>query len=447
MRILCAVGERLSTRRWMSSLVGVIVATTVVSVGASGASGKLRAHAAYQPCNSVFSPTRDNSNPLGLAANPGPDPLNGANFFVNGPKHGMAAGAIAQLLGIDPSIYPDSYSWAQFAQDLNGPLASKWQNVPTLAHQIMMLAKIAGQPEAQRLSLYSGGGGPGAIQQQVTKILCYNATADPGAIPLVETFFIYPNGQYCPSLSQIVGNWPTFKRQIDELTAGTGSSPVVYLLELDSIGSSACLSPHRPKHKPAHKPKPPKHVAYLSNCGAYTTRLGAWECELRYEVDSISALPHTVVYTEAGYKDGTDATYAASVLNSIDIGRIRGFYTNDTHNDWTHAEERWGQQVSSLTGGAHFIVNTSETGQGPLLNPHPSTQGVEQLCNAPGRGLGPFDTTSIPNLATYPSVDAFLWVHTPGRSSGTCNGGPAPGDFWWQRAVQLAENASSQLGP
>ena len=68
-------------------------------------------------------------------------------------------------------------------------------------------------------------------------------------------------------------------------------------------------------------------------------------------------------------------------LNAIGVNKIEGFFTNDTHNQWTINEIRWATQVAKRTHGAHFIVNTSSNGQGPKLNPHPTTQGVEDLCN------------------------------------------------------------------
>jgi hypothetical protein len=471
----------------MSSLGAGVIAVVAVSASVSGAAAArapvvAHAAAAYQQCDQYFSPTRTASNPLGLTPAPPANPTTGdinplvgsvPTLFVDGPAHGMAAGAIAQLLGINPNSYPDSYTWDHFWNDLITTFATKWEGDTTLRPEVLALAKIAAEPESQRLSLYSGGGGPGAIEQQTLKLFCYNLRADPNSIPLVQTFFIYPGGQYCPSLQEIIDNWPTFKRQIGEVAAGTHYHPAVFLLELDSIGSSACLSGGKvgAKPKPKPKPKPKKHRHHKhhmqpklhaaaddpSDCATYTTRLGAWECELRYEIDALSVLPHTVVYTEGGYKDGTDATHAANVLKAIDVdvwhsatpNGFRGFYTNDTHNDWTHAEEIWGQEVSGMTHGLHFIVNTASNGRGPLRqNTMGGTVGLENLCNPPGRGLGPTDTTTIPNGSTYPNVDAFLWVHVPGRSSGPCNeNDPAPGDFFPKYAIMLANNASSNLGP
>ena len=493
-------------RRGASSL-GAVIATAAISlVSASTAvarTGTVRTAAAYQQCGDPYAIAATPANPLGLSPAPGADPLSGARFFVDGPRHGLAAGAIVQLLGLDPNGFPDSYSWADLEQALglnpltyhdnysfaafqqalaSGPyakqIAAKAAADPQLEAKLFQLSKIADQPEAQRFSEFSGGGTPDGITQQVIKLFCYNLTADPGTIPIIETFFVYPHGQYCPTLQEMLDNWPTFKAQIAAMAAAVGSHAAVFLLELDSIGSSACLHSetggttpptkkrHHKKHKKHPGPKPtPKHAADVparaaaaGDCGSgYTTRLSMWECELRYEVDTVSALPHLVVYTEAGYSDGTDAGWAAKILNAIDVSKIRGFYTNDTHNAWTINEINWANGISKATGGAHFIVNTAQNGQGPLVPPNRVKYGNEVTCNPVGRGIGPRETTST----GYANADAFMWTFVPGRSSGDCSGvtdcvhlanvcelgGPAPGDFWVARAIELASHASSQLGP
>ncbi len=111
--------------------------------------------------------------------------------------------------------------------------------------------------------------------------------------------------------------------------------------------------------------------------------------------------------------------------------------------NWTINEVNWAEKISKLTHGAHYIVNTSDNGNGPKLNPHPVRQGIEDLCNPPGRGLGPEPTTKT----GFPHADAFLWVHEPGNSSGSCHGGPPSGSFWDARAVDLASHANNRLGP
>jgi hypothetical protein len=419
-------------------------------MGTSAATGRaFRAHAAFaQQCSdSQYPATRDPLNPLALPTPPGADPLPGAHLFVDGPRHGPAAGAIAQELGIDPTSYPDGYSWAQFQHDISpgGSLYGRLAGSPALANDVALLSRIASQESTQSISEFAMGGGPGATFDQVQKILCHNLTADPtpDTVPVFSTFFIYPNGQFCPPLSAIEANGTTFRRQIDELAAGTGRHPAVYLLEIDAVGTSHCLT------------------------GA---ALSAWEEDLRYEVEKLTALPHTVVYLEAGAADEDSPQYAAAVINAVCVvghanvcAGMRGIYVNGTHFDWTASEISYGDQVAAQlrymirgeTGAAytaHVVVNTAQNGRGPKLNPHPVEQGTEDLCNPTGRGLGR-DPTAATNPTfdghSFALTDAFLWTGEPGRShNSNCHPGDQPaGVFDVRFALELAANASNQLGP
>jgi endoglucanase len=412
--------RQLQAATWVTAILALVGAAGLASwlSAPAAASRAPSAHQAdAQQCADPYPATRDSSNPLALPTAPGADPLNGAHFFVDGPRHGEAAGAIAQLLGKGPTRYKDSDSWAAFKANLaNGRLHSRMAHNRQLARKVGLLEKIADQPEAQRFSLYSSGGGPGAIFAQVQKIFCHNMTADPGSIPIITTYFLYQAG-YCETASEIVSHRPTFERQVNEMVQGIQNRPAVMLLELDAVGSSSCM--------------------------ARSGALSEWENDMRYEINAVSALPHAVVYMEGGYSDGASPSYTAQVLNAVGVRNIRGFFTNDTHMQWTANEIRWGLKVSSLTGGAHFIVNTADNGHGPLLNPHPVKQGIEDLCNPPGRGAGIPTTTDTGNQA----IDSFMWIHVPGTSSGSCNGGTASGTFWLARALTEARNANAQLGP
>ena len=121
------------------------------------------------------------------------------------------------------------------------------------------------------------------------------------------------------------------------------------------------------------------------------------------------------------------------MLNASGVRQIRGFYTNDTHSNWTIDEIRWGMKVSRMTHGAHFIVNTATNGRGPLRPHNRVRHGNEVLCNPPGRGIGPLPTTTT----GFAQVDAFLWTGPPGNSSGHCHGGTAAGTFWAKRARRI----------
>ncbi len=403
-------------------LAAMLVAAGLATFAAISAISAAPARSAVphdtQQCAQPSGTTRDPSNPLGLSTAPGADPLHGANFFVPGPAKGPAAGAIAQLVGLNPANMPVDESWADFQKQLtSGPIAAKLAHNKGLAHKVAELSKIASQPDVQRVSIFSEGGGPGAIFAQTQKVICNNIQADPGSIMAFNTYFLHPTLGGCADAAQINAYMPTFKRQINEMAAAIDRRPALILAEIDALGSSACIARHG--------------------------GLGAWEAALKYEVDTFEALPHTAVYVEGGYSDSNSVGYTAKALNAIGVNKIQGFFTNDTHNQWTINEIRWATKVSKKTHGAHFIVNTASNGRGPKLNPHPTTQGVEDLCSPPGRGLGPEFNTAT----GYGDVDAFMWTHPPGNSSGCGKGAPPSGSFWPAYGIGLASRANQQLGP
>jgi Glycosyl hydrolases family 6 len=392
--------------------LSLVLATTAFSRADTAQAARWR-----QQCSEPFPGTRDPANPLDLPSPPGADPLTGAQFFVPGPAKGSAAKAIAQLLGHNPQTMPIDESWARFAGRLSsGPMAAQIASNASLAHQVAELSKIASQPEAQRISVYSEGGSPAGIFGQTEKIFCQNMKADPGTIPIFNTYFLHAKLGGCPTPAEVRAYTPLFHRQINAMAAAVDRRPAVFLLEIDGIGSSRCVQSHG--------------------------SLPAWEADLRYEMAEVGSLPHTVVYVEAGYSDSNPVGYTARVLNAIHVNRIRGFFTNDTHENWTINEVRWATAIAKRTHGAHFIVNTADNGRGPLVNRDRVHNGNEDLCNPPGRGLGPLDTTDT----GFAYADAFLWTHPPGNSSG-CGGGPPGGVFWPARAIGMAERANQQLGP
>jgi endoglucanase len=399
-----------------------ITAVIVISTTAAARISPPKAHAAApSACADPYPSTRDPSNPLMLRAAPGSNPLTGASFFVDGPRHGLAAGSIAHLLGIDTgtpigtalSSFKDGDTWAGFQRLIASKLPSLSAGV---RHQVGLLEKIATEPEPNRFSSYAGGGAPSAIASQVNKIFCHNLTADPNTIPIITTYFMHASLGGCPSPGQIRAYAPLLHERIDAMVNAVGNRPALWLLEIDAIGSSRCIAQHG--------------------------GLGAWESLLHYEVSKVGALTHAVAYVEGGYSDSNTTAYTARALNRSGVRLIRGFWTNDTHLNWTIKEIRRDQAISRMTGGAHFIINTSDNGNGPKLNPHPSTQGIEDLCNPPRRAMGPRPTTST----GVKGADAFLWTHVPGISSG-CGGGPPSGTYWVAKALGLAARANGRLGP
>jgi hypothetical protein len=404
-------------RNSLLCLCAVLVLAAAVLAGCAQARiTGLQSHDA-QACREPYPAQRDPSNPLDLAQAPGANPLSGARFFVPGPAKGSAARSIAQLLGLDPDTMDVSESWASFAQRLAfGPLHDKLVASPGLARQVALLSKVASQPEAQRISSYSWGGTPDGIFKQTQKVMCQNMTADPGTIPILNTYFLHATLGGSPTPAQMSAYAPLFRARVDAMARAIDRRPAVVLLEVDGIGSTRGIEK--------------------------TGSLPAWEADLRYEMNAMQALPHTVVYLEGGYSDSNSVRYTAKVLNAIGVNKIRGFFTNDTHEAWTIDEVRWATAIAKRTHGAHFIVDTADNGRGPLFNKIKVGNGIEDLCNPPKRGLGPRTTTDT----GYPFADAWMWTHPPGNSSG-CGGGPPGGVFWPARAEGEAARANSQLGP
>jgi hypothetical protein len=319
-------------------------------------------------------------------------------------------------------------------------------------------------------------------------------------VPILETFFIYPSGAYCPSYGQLSSNTGTFRRQVTEFAQGIGRNPAVVMAELDSIGSSACMNPTSVVHAGGHawtlkgagsweywwahpvihgKRTARYHKQFFPNAPHGQT-LQLWASDLAYEIAQVQRYaPNTVIYTEGGYSDGNLPLWTAQMLNMVltqlsadggSASRLRGFFTNDTHENWSSNEVTWAQAVSNslstLTHGAyraHYVVNSADNGQGPLIPASKVKSGNEVLCNPANRGLGIPDNTNPDSLISggpgFPAgtplyIDAFLWVHTPARSTGACSGvvgaepgGPANSVFWPARAVQLVQYANAQVGP
>jgi len=135
------------------------------------------------------------------------------------------------------------------------------------------------------------------------------------------------------------------------------------------------------------------------------------------------------VYLDAGHPDWVSASDMAGRLQQAGIAQADGFSLNVSNFYSTSANISYGTQLSAQLGGKHYVIDTSRNGIG-------STDA--QWCNPGGRALGAAPTTNTGNAL----VDAFLWVKVPGESDGTCNGGPAAGQWWADYALGLAQRAT-----
>jgi Glycosyl hydrolases family 6 len=408
--------------KWRGRLILFSMIASVaalVMVGSSSAASGVHVADASR-CFSPDTGPRNPVNPLDSGGFTGSDPLDNAHLFVESPWlfGGDAADAIANQVGmayLSDKRGGNPIPWSQFKAHVNSLPMSRFTSF-----RVHELEKIGDYPQAHQFSQYTAGGSGSAIFTQVQYYLCRMQRTDPGAAAEITTYFLSHRG--CTSGAQ-----PKFYDEVNALKAAVGNFPALIFVEEDALDTVCWRSP-----------------AAVNGRAAL----------LKYEIDQLSQLPHALLYVEGGTSDADKPGKVARVLNAADAQRIRGFFLNDTHYNWAYREIQFGNKVARLTHGLHFIVDTRADGQGPILNPDPVHQGIEELCNPPHRGLGP--KPGATNGASYgmysPYLDGFEWITTPGEStSSTCSGRPghwaASGLFDAGIGVDDAVHANDRIGP
>ena len=179
--------------------------------------------------------------------------------------------------------------------------------------------------------------------------------------------------------------------------------------------------------------------------------LGTLDCQARsrrddrlrllgYGVRVLSRLPNTTIYLDAGASDWEPARRTARKLRAIGIGRVRGFMLNTTHYDWTRANIRYGLRIARMTGGKHFVIDTSGNGRGPVHYRRAGGRRITVWCNPGMRGLGTPPTTNTSN----PMADAYLWINRPGYAQ-RCQGREIA--WYVPRALAYARHATRWESP
>jgi endoglucanase len=301
-----------------------------------------------------------------------------------------------------PSAPPPSnpLAGAQFFVDHESVVAHEAQQYPGLN-------VIASQPGTARFGKFSWPDAGVGVQRYLARA----AAQQPGTVPMLATYRIAHG--HCGHWSDPPSEQAAYHNFIQRFAQGIGDYRAVLFLEMDSLITTPCLTPHG---------------------------LAVRMQELRDAISILTAnCPRLVIYLDAGAADAVPARQIADLLVRAGIGQIQGFFLNSTHFDWTSKEIRFGEQISRLTGGKHFVVNTGEAGQGPLIPRNRVKDGNEVLCNPPGRGLGPRPSTDT----GYPNVDAFAWTSNPGESGGACvPGAPPTASYWPAYGLMLVRNGN-----
>jgi len=147
---------------------------------------------------------------------------------------------------------------------------------------------------------------------------------------------------------------------------------------------------------------------------------------LRKAVDALTGHGLTV-YLDGGNENRVPIATMATWLREAGVDRTQGFFTNVSNFYRVDQERAYADRLADAIGDdPHFVIDVSRNGQG--------WRGT--WCNPDGAGLG-----QVPHVTRGSTrLDALLWVKTPGLSDGTCNGGPAAGQWWESYALALVRN-------
>jgi endoglucanase len=284
--------------------------------------------------------------------------------------------------------------------DPNSPArrqAETWRrSKPTDAQ---LIAQIASQPVAKWL-----GGWVSDIRREVDQAVKTITRA--GALPVFVAYNI--PGRDCGSYSAGgAGGAAAYRRWIQEFANGVGGRSAIVILEPDALAGMDCL-----------------------NAAARIERV-----TLLREAVLVLKARGAAVYVDAGNAHWHPPAEMATRLNQAGIASADGFSLNVSNYEVTSVNVAYGEALSRLVGGKHFLIDTSRNGGSPAADPN-------QWCNPEGRALGLTPTTNTGN----PLIDAFLWVKPPGESDGTCGGGPAAGTWWAAAALELSRMAAAITG-
>jgi endoglucanase len=255
-----------------------------------------------------------------------------------------------------------------------------------------MLFKIAAAPQAKWFGSWNTN-----VRADVDAATTTITNA--GAVPLFVAVNIPQRG--CARLGS--NDATRYRQWIDAFVAGIGGRSAIVILEPDALGGMDCLSASGQK-----------------------LRFDL----LAYAVKSLSANAKVSVYLDAGNPEWQTAATMAARLQKAGIASAAGFALNVANFFTTSSNVTYGQQLSALVGGKHFVIDTGRNGLGPTAD--------RQICNPDGRAIGDWPNTN-PGVT---SVDAYLWIKVPGESDGTCRGNPPAGTWMPEYALGLAKRAT-----
>ena len=271
--------------------------------------------------------------------------------------------------------------------------AAEWRRSRPADAERML--RIAEQPQARWLGEWTAN-----VRGEVQRITTEASRAR--AVPVLVAYNI-PHRD-CGLYSRGgAGSPDAYRRWILEIARGIDGRPAIVILEPDAVPALDCL-PARLRDE---------RYVLVRDAADVLTKAGA------------------VVYIDAGHSNWQRPAEMATRLTRAGVPAARGFALNVSNFQSTQRSIAYGDAVSRLTRGKHYIIDTSRNGRG--------AEAKANWCNPPGQAIGP-----TPTLRTGVALaDAYLWVKLPGESDGTCNNGPRAGQWWPEYALGLVRTAET----
>jgi endoglucanase len=308
------------------------------------------------------------------------------------------ASAIVQKIPMQPTIPIPVVARPAW---LNLPLyvepdntATAYANANPTVPNVNFIARMGQQPVAHWFGDWDSN-----VTASISSVVSAANTA--GAVPVL-VFYNIPDRDCGGYSANGAITSSDYLQWVTQAAAGIANRNAVVILEPDAVAGADCLSSSDQQNR----------YQLISQA-----------------VSIIKAQANAYVYIDAGNPTWQTPATMASRLKASNIARADGFSMNVSNFSPTSLNVSYGEQLSNLVGGKHYVIDTSRSGgnmvvTGPLYNP-------------PNASLGAFPTTSTANARN----DADLWIKIPWESDAPVNGGPDAGVPYWNYAIQLAENS------
>jgi endoglucanase len=156
-----------------------------------------------------------------------------------------------------------------------------------------MLGRFASAPGARRFWMWNMGPN---VEGQVAHYLQTTQVTEPGTTVMLSSYNLVHGACEATATPAVESQYANY---MDQTAAGIGNFHGIYFLEIDSLITSACLSPSQ-----------------------VAIRLA----ELRYAVTALERDPHVLVYFDAGAADALAAARTARLLSGAGIAQAQGFF-------------------------------------------------------------------------------------------------------------------------